>query len=308
MEKIRLVLDDYTLPILFRYIDTIRDFLNYLKKREALLRSVSTFMCHGEEELLQQYLRSIDPDGEHGFQHMIDEFSKGDVDGVNWDYDTFTEFQSSEAMGAKQELDRPSYFVDRFIDYTYENALRPDSSADERIELVLRRLAEMSRVERRIIGKHLVEFSSLSHESSSFSRLHFFDTVLTDATEALLMFSFSLGDPMPSATEDSTFEMQVSEDLATCYAVAAFEKFPSLETILIIFFVKDPRADPPLNREGYALVRRDALSEDVSREYRERAKQLGIGRWEGDTIHWREREYGDHEENTKDEEDGGLSR
>ncbi len=52
------VLDEVTLPILLRELDTAQDFLGYLNAKADLLRSGPTFSVFGEEELLGLFLKS----------------------------------------------------------------------------------------------------------------------------------------------------------------------------------------------------------------------------------------------------------
>ncbi len=54
------VLDDTTLDIVLETLDTISDFVQYLTKKEAFVRSGRLGMAAGEEELLALYLSEVD--------------------------------------------------------------------------------------------------------------------------------------------------------------------------------------------------------------------------------------------------------
>ena len=53
------VLDDTTLNVLMRTLDTITDFTSYLRKKENLLRAPMSILAAGEEELLANYLKNL---------------------------------------------------------------------------------------------------------------------------------------------------------------------------------------------------------------------------------------------------------
>ena len=60
------VLDDTTLDIVMNALDTISDFVPYISKKEALLRSKKLIFATGEEDLLPFYLTKM-KGGEHDF-------------------------------------------------------------------------------------------------------------------------------------------------------------------------------------------------------------------------------------------------
>jgi len=95
------VLDDYTFRVLFKHIDTAPDLINYLDKKEFLLRQISRFDCHGEEELIQHYLRNVDSDGEHGFEKIVEHARTNAADSVYYAEDSFAEFEIREEILAK---------------------------------------------------------------------------------------------------------------------------------------------------------------------------------------------------------------
>lgn len=61
------VLDDTSLELLLSSLDTISDFVEYIEKKEILIRSGKLLVAAGEEELLAVYLRTLGKDGTHGF-------------------------------------------------------------------------------------------------------------------------------------------------------------------------------------------------------------------------------------------------
>ena len=61
------VLDDTTLGIVLRTLDTISDFVRYLTRKERFLLGATAVIAAGEEELLAYYLQHTDPDTQHDF-------------------------------------------------------------------------------------------------------------------------------------------------------------------------------------------------------------------------------------------------
>ena len=61
------VLDDTTLDVLLCTLDTIKDFVEYLKRKERLITAGRLGGAAGEEELLAYYLRKVGPDGWNDF-------------------------------------------------------------------------------------------------------------------------------------------------------------------------------------------------------------------------------------------------
>lgn len=61
------VLDDTTLDIILKSLDTVDDFVAYLERKEAFVASGRLKLAMGEEEMLAHYLRHVDADGIHEF-------------------------------------------------------------------------------------------------------------------------------------------------------------------------------------------------------------------------------------------------
>jgi hypothetical protein len=61
------VIDDTTLGILMRELDTAPDFIEYLTKKERFVRGGRFCGAAGEEEMLAYYLRTLDGNQQHDF-------------------------------------------------------------------------------------------------------------------------------------------------------------------------------------------------------------------------------------------------
>ena len=61
------VLDDTALWVLLTSLDTVGDFLRYLRRKEDFISSGRLAAAAGEEDLLAYYLENVGPDGGHDF-------------------------------------------------------------------------------------------------------------------------------------------------------------------------------------------------------------------------------------------------
>jgi SEC-C motif len=112
------VLDDTSLNIVLRTLDTIADFTAYLIKKESLLRSDQVVVAAGEEELLSFYLTRMNPDGQRDFVIPADFTSLLLTEG-NW-----KEFQAHPQRLAQIEANKISYSWDRLIEQFNKHALQ----------------------------------------------------------------------------------------------------------------------------------------------------------------------------------------
>ncbi len=150
------VLDDVTLDIVLRELDTITDFTAYLSRKEALFRSGKLCMAAGEEELLAYYLTHTDKNKEH-------DFSIGDqFDGAYFDEGAWASVSSNPLYIAKKNADRQSYAWDEIIEKFSRNVINRTLATGNDLPLSdhergLRMLAGESRLSRRNLVKALFD-------------------------------------------------------------------------------------------------------------------------------------------------------
>ena len=129
---------DFT-QLILNEIDTVNDFTNYLRAKEALIRgNKQLIILGGEEELLAFYLmnnRSFD---------RLKEATCVVIDQGSWE-----QFQCSQGYRAKNEQDKISYGWDDIINRVHE--------ASPGYEIVARELARPNRFERRCLSKSYFE-------------------------------------------------------------------------------------------------------------------------------------------------------
>jgi len=152
------VLDEFSLEVVFREMDTIADLIEYLRKREAFLTNQnSSIISAGEEQLLAAYLFNM-VDGEHEF--LPKKHSKANADLVFFDESHYESMQENEAYKRKKKADEPSYIwdelIERFVRIGSPTLVLPDAQqSNHETEQALREMASESRFRRRILVESL---------------------------------------------------------------------------------------------------------------------------------------------------------
>ena len=129
---------DFT-QIILNELDTISDFTNYLRAKEALLGQNKKFIIlGGEEELLAFYLMN-----NRSFERL-NEATDIFIDQGSWEH-----FQNSQEYREKKKQDEISYGWDDIINRVHE--------ASPEYEIVARELARLNRFKRRFLSKMYFE-------------------------------------------------------------------------------------------------------------------------------------------------------
>ena len=150
------VLDDTSLEIVLGSLDTITDFVEYLTKKEALMRSGCAVEATGEEDLLAFYLSDIDENEQHAF--MLPPNPQGlYIEEGYWEW-----FSQHPQRHAQLEANRISYAWDALIEQFSEHIIggtqyyaSHDSVGES--EKSIRLLAREPRTRRRMLATGLLE-------------------------------------------------------------------------------------------------------------------------------------------------------
>jgi hypothetical protein len=111
------VLDDTTLDVLLRTLDTVKDFVEYLVRKERLIAAGKLGFAAGEEDLLAYYLRQIGPDGWHDFI-----LPRG-MDFIGIDEGLWHSYQQHPQRLDQLQADKISYLWDGLIERFNKNIL-----------------------------------------------------------------------------------------------------------------------------------------------------------------------------------------
>jgi hypothetical protein len=141
------VLDEVSLPILLRELDTIGDLLDFLEAKRALFESDRRIMFPGEENLLAFYLFND--------RSFPDRYDVMVLDDTLW-----SGFLSEESYRARKQADRASYAWDNVIQYVAKDLIANDllfSDPAGQEEAVLRVMAREQRFDRRYLSELMTE-------------------------------------------------------------------------------------------------------------------------------------------------------
>ena len=150
------VLDELTLEVVLRELDTITDLVDYLQRKEVFLTNPAyAVIATGEEQLVAMYLSRLDKSGQHNFIEIPPDVNLVHVEEGQWE-----DFIKNPQYLAKKRADRESYAWDGLIEvFTREGDVDPIHGVERMsaLEPALRVLASESRLARRQLGASLLE-------------------------------------------------------------------------------------------------------------------------------------------------------
>ena len=136
----------YFIQVVLNELDTINDFVNYLKAKEEFISTgKSLVIIGGEEEFLAEYLMN---------NRSFERFAK--VDHIMFEEGLWEQLQSKPGYNAKKEMDKISYGWDEIINRAHEGS--------EKYERVARELARANRFERRFLSKVFFDAHAFAHK------------------------------------------------------------------------------------------------------------------------------------------------
>lgn len=145
-------IDDYSLDIIFRELDTVSDFIEYLEKKEELYISKKKMVIGSEEDILGYYLWN-----NRSFPENFDTMIFSD--------DIWVNIQERPEFKQKKKLDSVSYFWDKIVE-EFVNMRDPELNSifgsfdrsNENVEIALRILAKECRFSRRVLSQAFFDF------------------------------------------------------------------------------------------------------------------------------------------------------
>lgn len=165
------VLDDISLGILLRELDTITDFTAYLRKKEELINAGRLGFAADEADLLGSYLLTIDGDS-HAFPSMHD------ANIITLDEGFWEDLIKRPEYQAKIERNQRSYLWDGLIE-TFAKHLqagtlaRGNDQSVQNIERSLRAMASEPRLGRRMLAESLGDLLGSTRSNKTNTRVVF---------------------------------------------------------------------------------------------------------------------------------------
>lgn len=164
------VIDDFSLDVLLKTLDTAPDLARYLEQRTLLIESGRLVAAAGEEELLAYYLQHVNSQGEHYF-HV-----PPGTDTIVIGEGLWNSFSVHPQRLAQIQADTISYAWDKLIDKFTHHLLEGTQYAysDPSIshqEIGFRLLARERRTRRRMLGKSLIGLIKRGAEQDKVARV-----------------------------------------------------------------------------------------------------------------------------------------
>ncbi len=151
------VLDGASLTLVLSELDTVNDFIGYLRKKQDLFeKSDCDFLVLGEEELLAAYLTNIDPATN---EQKFPTFEPGTLVFLGEHY--WKRFSASASYLSREKANEVSYIWDDLIEYQASHVIHGSSDLTKNAEsegteeAVLRVMASESRLTRRLLGESI---------------------------------------------------------------------------------------------------------------------------------------------------------
>ena len=143
------------MAIVLKTLDTITDFISYLEKKEALLRSGYRVISAGEEDLMAFYLKDVNEDGEQDFVFPPES------DGIFLEDGHWENFCGRPERVRQVEADHLSYacdtLIEKFAFHAKEGSqYHTNEPGIENTERILRMMAREPRTARRSLCKALM--------------------------------------------------------------------------------------------------------------------------------------------------------
>ena len=162
------ILNDFSLNLLMKELDTAADFINYLTRKEELFQNAD-IIAFGEEDMLARYLSIIDDKGVHNFidKKNNDFFNKDDKKHnlIIFEKDAWENINNNPQYLNKKKADEISYAWDYLLEKSikhymsgtqlYKNEL---TNMDEDMQMFTI-LSSFNRFERRNIAKSIITFA-----------------------------------------------------------------------------------------------------------------------------------------------------
>lgn len=169
------IFDEHSLDIIFEQLDTVFDFVAYLRKKEQFLtRDGMEITTDGEEQLLAFYLRHMNAAGDHDLELPAN--TPADLDFAYIPEGEWEEVRQSAQLAAKKEANKVSYFwdhlIEKFISIGDPNIVAHNldqKPGDE--ELALRVMAGESRFSRRLLATSYLDTRSRSGPTQAYARV-----------------------------------------------------------------------------------------------------------------------------------------
>lgn len=232
------VFDEVALDLVLAELDTVRDFTDYLEKRQAFIRSGELLEAHGEENLMAFYAVRINADGDHDF--VCDDKATPIV----IDRHHYQNFIANPRYIAKKRDDEISYLWDKLIEAFTNHMLDGTSITLDGYEFDLRKnelgvryMALQRRFIRRAHGEAVRGALLKGKDHDCFFRVMFSKPESKESETAFFIQTFKYLDWMEELGGYEKYRQKRNER-ALVYAQGLLERYSHLERV--IGFSREP--------------------------------------------------------------------
>jgi hypothetical protein len=285
------VLDDATLNIVMRELDTITDLTAYLGKKEHLVRSGRLISAAGEEELLAYYMTHLNSRGEHDFTKP-DGSNFSDNDRVGFETGFYSQLLTNPQYRAKKLADQNSYVWDRLIETFTTNMLAGTTIIPNGEPFVLSHLEEGIRYMaitprrlRRILGDAILDAWQKGSTTDRFTRAFIPGTTERDRETGY--FFMTLASPKIELAGGYEQYRSVRRNMLETYALALLQKYPGLKQVVGITTEPPNEAKKGGSSEDLIVIRPGEWTPQLLQDLEERKKLFEIiqeGRYKEYTV------------------------
>lgn len=263
------VLDEVTANLLLDELDTVPDFVAYLRKKEEFLGQVGVIVSvPGEEELLARYMATMRDEG-HAFPKVPRDVNFVALPEGDWDV-----YLKSPQRAAKKQADEISYMWDALIEHhstfirsgTAIAVPQPPEGMTVDHERIVRALAAQPRLARRSLA------ADLHHAMKRSDSGHMFARVKMTGRPPSQAFVFLTIPRTPGEDYETTYRERRIHAL-TVYCHAIKESMPTLNEAVGIG--SEPFSEGTASHD-FMYVDLSQMSAEEIGFWRKEADELGI--------------------------------
>jgi hypothetical protein len=264
------VFDDSSLDIVMNELDTISDFVEYLRKKEKFIRLNKLGNAASEEDLMAYYLREQDFKGarEFFFKPFINQPTMICADEGLWN-----EFKNHPQFIERKKADKVSYFwdslIEMFNEYYFKGELNFENEMSRsQYEETIRQFAKQNRISRRYFSIAFTEFMrSFPNINENFRAFRVAPSpFFTNEAFAILLLS------KPKEITNNEYKA-VRKDMLVTHVNSALVNYPYIEKMMAI------ATEPPHSGDyshDMLYIERKELSESDMQEAKKIQSETGF--------------------------------
>jgi hypothetical protein len=275
------VVNEVTLDIAMKELDTVTDLAQYLSKKALFIRSGRLLQAEGEEDLIAYFMTHMDGD-EHGFPHPNGRpWSVGDHVTIAG---KFKNLINNRQYDAKREADKVSYVWDRLIEVFTTPMMDGTTIVPEgrqfalsTYEVAVRHMALENRFRRRILGNAILEAMEEGRQTDRFVRIMVAPEMSQQCETGY--FFMTLKCPQDFGTSEEGYQRYRvgRRNMLEAYAYAVMKRYHYLERIIGIGVEPPPSPeDPKGSSEDLVMLEKVTWTAELEKKLEERCKLYSI--------------------------------